>query len=195
MQLFKPKYTSLSDEELMKALSKGDQRAFDELYKRFYAQLLGYFKNMLWGDREKAEDMVHDIFAKIIKNPDYFDTNRSFRTWLFSVASNMCKNEYKKQAVRKNTSTGVEDYRSISSSTNVLAEVQDIQFQQAFEENLAKMDEKHREVFALRHLEGLSMKDIAEVMEINEGTVKSRLFYATKFLAEKLKVYNPVLNY
>jgi RNA polymerase sigma-70 factor (ECF subfamily) len=195
MQLFKPKYTSLSDEELMKALSKGDQRAFDELYKRFYAQLLGYFKNMLWGDREKAEDMVHDIFVKIIKNPDYFDTNRSFRTWLFSVASNMCKNEYKKQAVRKNTSTGVEDYRSISSSTNVLAEVQDIQFQQAFEENLAKMDEKHREVFALRHLEGLSMKEIAEVMEINEGTVKSRLFYATKFLAEKLKVYNPVLNY
>lgn len=195
MQLFKPKYNSLTDEELMKALSKGDQRAFDELYKRFYAQLLGYFKNMLWGDREKAEDMVHDIFAKIIKNPDYFDTNRSFRTWLFSVASNMCKNEYKKQAVRKNTSTGVEDYRSISSNTNVLAEVQDIQFQQAFEENLAKMDEKHREVFALRHLEGLSMKEIAEVMEINEGTVKSRLFYATKFLAEKLKVYNPVLNY
>ena len=195
MQLFKPKYNSLTDEELMKALSKGDQRAFDELYKRFYAQLLGYFKNMLWGDREKAEDMVHDIFAKIIKNPNYFDTNRSFRTWLFSVASNMCKNEYKKQAVRKNTSTGVEDYRSISSSTNVLAEVQDIQFQQAFEENLAKMDEKHREVFALRHLEGLSMKEIAEVMEINEGTVKSRLFYATKFLAEKLKVYNPVLNY
>ena len=195
MQLFKPKYNSLTDEELMKALSKGDQRAFDELYKRFYAQLLGYFKNMLWGDREKADDIVHDIFAKIIKNPDYFDTNRSFRTWLFSVASNMCKNEYKKQAVRKNTSTGVEDYRSISSSTNVLAEVQDIQFQQAFEENLAKMDEKHREVFALRHLEGLSMREIAEVMEINEGTVKSRLFYATKFLAEKLKVYNPVLNY
>lgn len=195
MQLFKLKYNSMTDEELMKALSKGDQRAFDELYKRFYAQLLGYFKNMLWGDREKAEDMVHDIFAKIIKNPDYFDTNRSFRTWLFSVASNMCKNEYKKQAVRKNTTTGVEDYRSISSSTNVLAEVQDIQFQHAFEENLAKMDEKHREVFALRHLEGLSMKEIAEVMEINEGTVKSRLFYATKFLAEKLKVYNPVLNY
>ncbi len=195
MQLFKPKYNSFTDEELMKALSKGDQRAFDELYKRFYGQLLGYFKNMLWGDREKAEDMVHDIFAKIIKNPDYFDSNRSFRTWLFSVASNMCKNEYKKQAVRKNTTTGVEDYRSISSSTNVLSEVQDIQFQAAFEDNLAKMDEKHREVFALRHLEGLSMKEIAEVMEINEGTVKSRLFYATKFLAEKLKVYNPVLNY
>jgi len=195
MQLFKPKYTSLSDEELMKSLSKGNQGAFDELYNRFYGQLLGYFKNMLWGDREKAEDMVHDIFAKIIKNPAYFDTDRSFRTWLFSVASNMCKNEYKKQAVRKNTSTGVEEHRGISSNSNVLSEVQDFQFQEAFEKSLANMDEKHREVFALRHLDGLSMKEIADVMQINEGTVKSRLFYATKFLAEKLKVYNPVLNY
>ena len=195
MQLFKPRYASLSDEDLMKFLSKGDKRAFDELYKRFYAQLLGYFKNMLWGDREKAEDMVHDLFAKIIKNPDLFDVERSFKTWLFSVASNMCKNEYKKQAVRKNTTNGIEEYRSVSSSSNVLTEVQDAQFQHAFEESLQSLDDKHKEVFALRHLDGLSMKEIAEIMEINEGTVKSRLFYATKQLAEKLKVYNPVLNY
>jgi RNA polymerase sigma-70 factor (ECF subfamily) len=195
MQLFKPRYTSMTDEDLMKSLSKGDKRAFDELYKRFYGQLLGYFKNMLWRDHEKAEDMVHDLFAKIIKNPDYFDANRSFRTWLFSVASNMCKNEYKKMEVRKNTVSGVDEYRTVSASSNVLNEVQDIQFQEAFEEGLQELDEKHREVFTLRHLDGLSMKEIAEVMELNEGTVKSRLFYATKQLAEKLKVYNPVLNY
>jgi RNA polymerase sigma-70 factor (ECF subfamily) len=53
------------------------------------------------------------------------------------------------------------------------------------------MDEKHREVFALRHLEGLSMKEIAEVMEINEGTVKSRLFYATQKIAQQLKEFDP----
>jgi len=195
MQLFKPKYSQLSDEDLMRFLSKGDKRAFDELYKRFYGQLLGYFKNMQWGDREKAEDMVHDLFAKIIKNPSLFDVERSFRTWLFSVASNMCKNEYKKQEVRKNTSVGVEEYRNISASNNVLSEVQDNQFQLAFENGLQSLDEKHREVFTLRHLDGLAMKEIAEIMNINEGTVKSRLFYATKQLAEKLKVYNPVLNY
>ena len=193
MQLFKPKYNSLTDEELMKALSKGDQRAFDELYKRFYAQLLGYFKNMLWGDREKAEDMVHDIFAKIIKNPDYFDTNRSFRTWLFSVASNMCKNEYKKQEVRKGTISGIDQFYSISDKgVDVLNEVQMSHFGSQFEKSMEELKSEHQEVFSLRHMDGLSIKEIAEVLEINEGTVKSRLFYATKYLADKLKEFNTV---
>lgn len=195
MKLFKPKYSSLTDEALMIALSKGDKMAFNELYQRYSGQLRGYFMNMLWRDKEKAEDFVHDLFAKIIRNPDYFDVNRSFKTWLFSVASNMCKNEYKKIEVRKNTSNGVEDYRNVSSNNNVLNEVQDIQFKEAFEETLETLDEKHREVFTLRHFDGLSMKEIAEIMEINEGTVKSRLFYATKQLAEQLKSYNPALNY
>jgi RNA polymerase sigma-70 factor (ECF subfamily) len=195
MKLFKSKYSSLTDEALMIALSKGDKMAFNELYQRYSGQLLGYFMNMLWRDKEKAEDFVHDLFAKIIRNPDYFDVNRSFKTWLFSVASNMCKNEYKKIEVRKNTSNGVEDYRNVSSNNNVLNEVQDVQFKEAFEETLETLDEKHREVFTLRHFDGLSMKEIAEIMEINEGTVKSRLFYATKQLAEQLKSFNPALNY
>jgi RNA polymerase sigma-70 factor (ECF subfamily) len=107
----------------------------------------------------------------------------------------MCKNEYKKQEVRKNTSTGIDDYRTISASSNVMNEVQDSQFKAAFEESIEKLDEKHREVFTLRHFDGLSMKEIADVMEINEGTVKSRLFYATKQLSEQLKAFNPALNY
>jgi RNA polymerase sigma-70 factor (ECF subfamily) len=195
MKLFRPNYSNQTDEQLMTAMSKGDKMAFDELYKRFAGQLRGYFQKMLWQDKEKAEDFVHDLFAKLIRNPDYFDVNRSFKTWLFSVASNMCKNEYKKQEVRKNTSNGIEEYRSVSSTNDVVSEVQDAQFKQAFEKCLSELDEKHREVFTLRHFDGLSMKEISEVMEINEGTVKSRLFYATKQLSEQLKAFNPVLNY
>lgn len=195
MKFFKPKYTSQSDEELLTAMSKGDKLAFDEIYKRYAGQLRGYFMNMLWRDREKAEDFVHDLFAKLIRNPDYFDVSRSFKTWVFSVASNMCKNEYKKQEVRKNTSTGIDEYRTISATSNVMNEVQDSQFKAAFEESIEKLEQKHREVFTLRHFDGLSMKEIAEIMGINEGTVKSRLFYATKQLSDQLKAFNPALNY
>jgi RNA polymerase sigma-70 factor (ECF subfamily) len=195
MKFFKPKYASQSDEELLTAMSRGDKLAFDEIYKRYAGKLRGYFQNLLWRDKEKAEDFVHDLFAKLIRNPELFDVSRSFKTWLFAVASNMCKNEYKKQEVRKNTSTGIEDYRTISSSTNVMNEVYDSQFKEAFEESMRKLDEKHREVFTLRHFDGLSMKEIAEIMEINEGTVKSRLFYATKQLSEQLRAFNPALNY
>jgi RNA polymerase sigma-70 factor (ECF subfamily) len=73
-------------------------------------------------------------------------------------------------------------------------EVQDKFFQEAFQKSLTILDDKHKEVFSLRHLEGLSIKEIAEVLEISDGTVKSRLFYATKYLAESLKEFNPVEN-
>jgi RNA polymerase sigma-70 factor (ECF subfamily) len=149
----------------------------------------------MWKDKEKAEDFVHDLFAKIINKPESFDVTRAFKTWVYSVANNMVKNEYKKQEVRKNTSNGLDNtYAVFDENSNVLNEVQDMFFQNAFQNCLTDLDEKHKEVFSLRHLDGLSIKEIAEVLEISDGTVKSRLFYATKYLSESLKEFNPTLN-
>ena len=195
MKLFKTPYHSMTDEELMRSLSGGDKRAFDELYVRYSGPLLGYFMRMLWRDREKSEDFLHDLFAKIIQKPEYFDADRSFKTWIYSIANNMCKNEYKKQEVRKGIKNGLDNHYGLSdSSVNVMSEVQEAQFRSAFERGMQLLDEKHREAFALRHIEGLSVKEIAEILNINEGTVKSRVFYAIKYLSEELKVFNPVEN-
>lgn len=194
MRFFKKRFDSFSDEDLMAELSKGEKLAFDELHNRYAGILFGYFNKMMWRDREKAEDLVHDIFAKIIVNPDAFDVTRSFKTWLFSVACNMCKNEYKRKEVRKNTVLGVDNHHSVRSDDNVFDEVQNNMFMSAFDKGIAQLDDKHRDVFALRHLQGFSLKEIADVLEINEGTVKSRLFYATKQLAEKLKEFKLVLT-
>ncbi|MDG1333192.1 MAG: RNA polymerase sigma factor [Crocinitomicaceae bacterium] len=195
MRLIRPQYKTLSDEDLMIAVGKGDQRAFDEIYNRYSGPLLGYFIRMLWKDREKAEDFVHDIFAKIVRKPELFDPKRKFKTWVYSVANNMCKNEYKKQEVRKNTSNGLDEHYAIGdTNTDVFGEVQDRFFREEFEQSLDALDTKHSEAFKLRHIEGFSIKEIAEVLEISDGTVKSRLFYATKYLAESLKEFNPVMN-
>ena len=195
MRLFKAQHKKMNDEALMQAIANGDKFAFDEIYHRYASPLLGYFMRLLWRDREKAEDFVHDIFAKIINKPESFDVTRSFKTWLFAVACNMCKNEYKRKEVRKNTSIGIDNHISIKSDVNVFNEVQDKIFMSAFDKSLVQLDEKHRDVFSLRHLQGFSLKEIADVLEINEGTVKSRLFYATKQLAEKLKEYQVVLSH
>ena len=92
MLFFKPSYKKSSDEELMLSISKGEKKAFDELYARYADALLRYFTRLLWKDREKAEDFVHDLFAKIIQKPELFDASRTFKTWVYSVANNMCKN-------------------------------------------------------------------------------------------------------
>ena len=194
MKIFQKQFKQLSDEELMGMLSKGNQKAFDEIYLRYSDVLFGYFMKMLARDNEKCEDMVHDLFAKIIRKPDYFDINRSFRTWVFSVACNMCKNDYKRMSVRKHVSNEFEPTKSIQSDSDTLKKVHESTFSDSFYDALNALDEKHKSVFALRHFEGLSMKEIAESLQINEGTVKSRLFYATKTLANDLKVFNPIYN-
>lgn len=195
MQILRKKYPTLSDEELMKFLSKGDKYAFDEIYLRYSKPMFIYFKRLLWNDAEKAEDFVHDLFAKIIQKPESFDLERSFKTWFYSVANNMCKNEYKKQEVRKNTSYTIDpNFVAKDENVNVMNQVQDVFFGEAFKLQLDEMDQKHSEVFKLRHFDGLSIKEIAEVLNANEGTIKSRLFYATKYLAQALKEFNPILN-
>ncbi|MBI1836266.1 MAG: RNA polymerase sigma factor [Flavobacteriia bacterium] len=194
MLFFKTSYKSRSDEELMLSISKGEKKAFDELYTRYANALMRYFFRMLWKDKEKAEDFVHDLFAKIIQKPESFDASRTFKTWVYSVANNMCKNEYKKQEVRKNTSNGIDHVQVVSESHDVLKETHESIFQKTYIDSMQQLDLKHREVFSLRHEDGLSIKEIAEMLDLNEGTVKSRLFYATKHLASLLKEFNPLIN-
>ena len=192
MRIVQKTYQTWSDEELMVAMSKGNHGAFTEIYERYSKPLFHYFLRLLWRNQTLAEDMVHDLFAKIIKKPELFDTNRSFRTWIYVVATNMCKNEYRKKEVRQNVSTGLDNHYTLyDKNENVLNQVQDSQFKEAFKIGLNDLDEKHREVFTLRHMDGLSMKEIADVLNISEGTVKSRLFYATKYLAVGLKAFSP----
>jgi RNA polymerase sigma-70 factor (ECF subfamily) len=192
MLLGKPKYNEMTDEQLVIASAGGNKRAFDQLYSRYANILLAYFMRMLWRDLEKSEDFVQDFFTKLIHRPELFDTTRSFKTWMFSVACNMCKNEYKRQEVRKNTRNGLDESHGIkdgNQSPMLTAHLS--QFQNAYNEQIAKLEAKHREVFELRHFDGLSIKEIADMLQINEGTIKSRLFYATKYLAERLKEFQP----
>ena len=95
-------------------------------------------------------------------------------------------------AVRKNVKYDIEPAQFVQSSSDTLKTVHEKSFSDLLHHELSKMDEKHKSVFVLRHFDGFSMKEIAEALEINEGTVKSRLFYATKFLAGALKQFNPI---
>jgi RNA polymerase sigma-70 factor (ECF subfamily) len=186
MRLIRATYKNLTDEKLMQEMQQGKEQAFQELYDRYAQSLHQYFYRRMWKDNEKAEDFVHDLFTKLIKNPNSFDVNRSFKTWVFSVANNMTINEYKKQTVRSVVSSGIETEYKASTDASADSLVQDDMFREALEKEMVQLDEKHREVFDLRHIQGFSIKEIAQTLGINEGTVKSRVFYAVKKLTGKL---------
>ena len=105
MTIFKKRYQQFSDEHLMKLIQGGDASAFNELYDRYSKRLLHYFYRMLGQKEDKAQDFLQDLFLKVIDKTDFFDTDKNFSTWIFTVAYNLCKNEYRKMAVRKNTNS------------------------------------------------------------------------------------------
>lgn len=194
MKLFSKNYSHYNDEDLMRFFIKGDKKAFEQIYARYESFVVNFFYRRLWNDSEKAEDFAHDLFTKIIDKPDAFDPSRTFKTWLFSVANNMCKNEYKKQEVRKPTGYDLPEGMD-SKDENPLqdVEIDKANFNEALKKELDKLNDKHREVFMLRHFEGLSLNEIGEALEINTGTVKSRLHLATKTLADKLEVFRKTM--
>lgn len=179
-------YKGYSDEELMEKVTSGDSQAFSCVYDRYSGMAMNFFYKMLWKDREKSEDFTQDLFMKIVNKPEQYDSSRPFKTWLFSVANNMCKNEYRKAEVRAKAAPEIfaaADTLQMNKGDKALDQEQ---FLAELDESLKKMDQVKRSTFIMRFKHGLSIKEISEVLECSQGTVKSRIFYTVKELNKKL---------
>ncbi len=192
MRIVSKKYATYKDEQLMIEVAKGDEHAFSLIYDRWSKPIVNYFFKMLWQDGEKAQDMMHDLFVKIINKPHQYDPKRSFKTWIYTVAYNMCKNEYRKHETRKITSNNLDENIGIKdNSFNYDMKTDTGIFNERLKEELQLMSDNHRKVFIMRMKHDLSIKEIASIMDTSEGTIKSRIFYALKKLSENLKEFNP----
>ena len=185
-------YRQQSDEELMLRLLKKEREAFSVLYDRYAGEIVNFFYRRLGKDEDKAQDFLHDLFLKLLNNPEKYTPEKAFRPWLYSIAMNMCRNEYRSLKVR-------EDYRlsgfPVISGSFEGSETIDMKlFEKELTTRLSLLDESHREVFLLRFQQELSISEIAELMGCPEGTIKSRLFYTLKALSVQLKVFNPLIN-
>lgn len=189
------KYKAFTDENLMQMMANGDRMAFEEIYDRYSKPMVNYFCRMLWKDREKAQDFMHDLFTKIVQRPDLYDASRNFKTWLYSIANNMCKNEYRKQEVRKNTVKMTHENIKVYDESPEKSKVMDAEvFNEMLYKELDELEEVQRSTFLMRFKMDLSIKEIAEIHQCSEGTVKSRIFYTLKKLSEKLKMFDPNLS-
>jgi RNA polymerase sigma-70 factor (ECF subfamily) len=168
----------------MQQIVAGDQAAFSELYLRYKDRMYYYFYRMLDNSAEHANDFLQELFLKIIEKPESYLSSYPFKTWLYSVANNMCKNEYRRRGVRQE----YQEFEALQPKVDFLNETTfgEEQIIEKIFSTLNDLGEEHRSAFLLRYREGFSIKEVAEILQLPEGTVKSRLFYAKKLLAEKL---------
>ena len=184
-------YNKASDENLMEKVCKKNHHAFEELFERYSQRLLRYFYSMLNYDEEKSQDFLQDLFIKVLENARYFDTNRKFSTWLYSIATNMCKNEYRKLAGKHFVSEEyIPEFDEIYSS-GITFNLDKKLLQSELEKSIEQLGYKHKSVFIMRFQQELPIKEISRIMSISEGTVKSRIFYSLKKLGELIPEFNP----
>jgi RNA polymerase sigma-70 factor (ECF subfamily) len=188
----KSKFSIYTDEELMLFIYNGETGAFDEIYFRYSGNLMNYFKKMLNYDRDLSEDALQDLFLKIAESPEKFDRSRSFKTWLYAVASNICKNIYRRWQVEKESNETILPLPAADPFLNVARRMDAVHFRRLLDEVLDGLPPLKKEAFILKYQEERSIAEIAYIQGCPEGSVKSRLHYTIKLLEEKLQVFNPL---
>ena len=189
MTLFSSFKRDETDEQLMERfVFRDNEKAFEELYCRYAPRL-----RMLSADGALADDFLQELFLRIYEARGSYQHGKQFSTWAFSMAYNLCKNEYRHRDI-------VDEYRLQQSYTNEEDSCSSPEFEagedrQVFDRQLKKalagLTDEQRAAYTLRYEEELPVQEIAQVLCCPEGTVKSRLYYTLKVLQRSLSDYNP----
>lgn len=180
-----------SDEALMQGIANGDQLAFSELYERFNQRLYYFFYRMLGSDKELANDFLQDLFMKIIDKPEHFKPGNKFSSWIFTVAHNMCKNEYRRRDVRKIVNNEENPDQFISDVNHNDSIEKEALITKLYSE-LDCLEENQRSILILKYKENFSLKEISKILDLPVGTIKSRLHYARVELSKRVSEYKTV---
>ncbi len=183
---------NLSDEDLVAGIARGDRDAGREFFVRHRAGAFRIAYRLL-GNEADAMDVVEDAFVKLLGAAGKFRGEAKARTWFYRIVTNTAL-DLRRRRGRYVTMEAADDALAVkdllpSRERGPLEAALGAETRSRIDQALAALSDKHRAVFLLTVVEGLSYKEAAEVLEISAGTVMSRLFYARKYLQKSLGGY------
>jgi RNA polymerase sigma-70 factor (ECF subfamily) len=189
------------DQQLVARTQAGEAAAFDQLVVKYTPRLYGLVYNMT-SNHEDTNDLLQDVFAKAYKAIRGFRGKSSFYTWIHSIAVNMTLNFLKKRSRRYHLSLDDVDasiqndkeYLELTATSSPVREADLSELQRRLNEAMMKLSEEHRAVVTMFHIQGMPHAEISKILNVSEGTVRSRLFYANRQLQNYLDEFrkNPV---
>ena len=176
-----------TDEQLMAKAAKGSDTAFEELYRRYARRLKGFFFLQLGGDEELAADATHDVFLRAYEARSRYQEGRRVDTWLFTIAYNLCRNHYRSNAYEAELLATL-DAEPVADQ-QIEVQLDQAALDEALTQVLAELPAPLHQIFSLHYQEELTIPQIAEIVGVPEGTVKSRLHKTMNIIRKKLKKY------
>jgi len=189
-----------SDEQLMLAFRGGDARAFEALVRRHRAPVFNFILRYT-GQRARAEDLLQETWLKVVRSAVEYEPRARFTTWVYTIARNLCVDSARKESYRQADSLDAPASASDEGDGRALGEMlpdgsgspergaHNARVRPMLERALNALPEEQREVFILREYSGIAFKEIAQVTQTSENTVKSRMRYALEGLRKKLTEY------
>ena len=184
------------ESELVARARRGDLAAYDDLVKRYQERIYATIYHMT-SNHEDANDLAQDSFIKAFQALKSFKGGSTFYTWLYRIAVNKTINFLKQRKNRQHMSLNDIDFNA-EHDTDLIALISEKtprrdaglnELQKKLNEALLKLSEPHRLVVVLHDVQGQSHEEIAEIMDCNIGTVRSRLFYARQQMQAELADY------
>ncbi len=168
---------------LLRQALDGDRRAAAALVKRHQAVLLGWITQSV-GNRETAKEILQDVFGTVFARGREFRGDASFKTWLFQIARRRCIDHSRRMRFRNHASLSSEPEPRAEAPQERAAEAR--RKMSRVRAALEALPVEQQEVFLLRHVSGLKIRQIAEVTGVNVNTVKSRLRYALESVQREM---------
>lgn len=179
-----------SDEQLMEAYRDGDISAFDDLFSRYKDILYRYLLRQS-GNKESAEEIFQEAWAALIKNRHTYQVKSTFKTYLFHITHTKLI-DYYRQHSKAATISYDEDIEDTYSAPDTADTEQKIDIQLKYEQllrSLQKLPAAQRDVFLMHEETGMTLQEIAEVMDTTRDTIKSRLRYALQKIRRNMERY------
>jgi RNA polymerase sigma-70 factor (ECF subfamily) len=171
------------DYRLMYGIQKGDMVMFNQMVDRYKDRLMNVIGRML-SSQEEAEDIVQETFVRVYQHRQSFNFKHCFSTWIYTIALNLARNELRKR--RKFKFYDITEMQGNESEFAVEPEVPS-NLPQALNKAISQLPEKYRIAFVLRDVQELPYEEVAKVLDVPLGTVKSRVNRARLMLREKLQ--------
>ena len=178
---------SLPDAELMLRVGQGEHEAYEVLYARYARRLGGFFLRMLAYDTTKAEDMVQELFIRVWTHRSSYRATQPFTTWLYAMAYNLCKNDYRHEAVHQDYATECSLREEPTTTADEAIERRELR--QQLRQAMQALPEPQRDAFLLHYDEELTVPEVARIVGCPEGTIKSRLATALTTIKKRMNVY------
>jgi RNA polymerase sigma-70 factor (ECF subfamily) len=175
---------------LLDRLRAGEPRAFEELVRGYQHRVFGVAVRML-GSRAEAEEIAQEVFLRAHRAVADFRGDAKLSTWLYGIASRLCLNRLA-SGDRRRVREGEELLlRLPSAGPDASVELERAEISSALRQAIAELPEERRVVVVLRDLEGLSYEEIAQALDLEPGTVRSRLHRARLDLKDKMERFLP----